>query len=115
MAETLRVILLEGHRLKLVNTGRAEKMELLYNYLATGAFTHRIRTMLDAFAAMQSGLEKEKRAMQKIWTRRESQLGRLTSTLVSVVGELQAIAQDALPQLTTVAEPPEPDESLDDF
>ncbi len=103
VAEMLRVILLEGYRLKLVNTGRSEKIELLYNYLSSTQFTQRVRTMLDSFEAMRSELESEKRAIQKIWVKRQTQIERVTGSMISVVGELQGIAQDALPQLDSIA------------
>jgi hypothetical protein len=48
MAETLRVILLEAHKLRQANTGRSEKAELLYDYLAGASFSHRLRTVLDS-------------------------------------------------------------------
>jgi hypothetical protein len=99
LAETLRVILLEANRLKQLNSGRAEKMESLYNYLASPRFAQRVGTMMDSFTSMKADLEAEKRAMQKIWSKREAQLSRVTLSMSSVVGELQAIAQDSLPQL----------------
>jgi hypothetical protein len=102
VAETLRVILMEAHKLKLVNTGRNEKMELLYNYLASGQFAQKIRTMLESFDAMRNDLEAEKRAMQKIWAKRQAQIDRVTNSMVTVVGELQAIAHDSLPQLDAI-------------
>lgn len=104
VAETLRVILLEGQRLKLVNTGRNEKMEQLYNYLSSAQFAQRMRTMLDGFEAMRSDLEAEKRAMQKIWAKRQMQIERVTGSMTNVVGELQGIAQDQLPQLESILE-----------
>lgn len=102
VAETLRVILLEAHKLKLVNTGRNEKMELLYNYLASGQFAQKIRTMLESFDSMRNDLEAEKRAMQKMWAKRQAQIDRVTNSMVTVVGELQAIAHDSLPQLEAI-------------
>ena len=102
LAETLRVILLESHKLKLVNTGRAEKMELLYNYLASPQFAQRVRTVLESFAQMKGDLDAEKRAMQRIWAKREVQIERVTASMTGVVGELQAIAHDALPQLDVI-------------
>ena len=102
VAETLRVILLEAHRLKLVNTGRNEKMESLYNYLSSPQFSQRVRTMLESFEAMRSDLEAEKRAMQKIWAKRQTQIERVTGSMVSVVGELQGIAHEALPELDAI-------------
>ena len=104
VAETLRVILLEARRLKLVNTGRNEKMEQLYNYLSSAQFAQRVRTMLEGFESMRSDLESEKRAVQRIWAKRQTQIERVTVSMVSVVGELQAIAQDQLPQLDSVME-----------
>lgn len=104
LGETLRVILLESQRLKQVNTGRNEKMEQLYNYLASPQFAQRIRSMLESFETMRADLDAEKRAMQRIWAKRQSQIERLTGSMTSVVGELQAIAQDQLTQLDDVLE-----------
>ena len=104
VAETLRVILLEAQRLKLVNTGRNEKMEQLYNYLSSAQFAQRVRTMLEGFDSMRSDLESEKRAMQRIWAKRQTQIERVTGSMVNVVGELQAIAQEQLPQLDSMME-----------
>lgn len=102
IAETLRVILLEAQRLKLVNTGRTEKMEQLYNYLSSAQFAQRVRAMLEGFESMRSDLESEKRAMQRIWAKRQAQIERVTGSMTTVVGELQAIAQDQLPQLDSM-------------
>jgi hypothetical protein len=102
VAEALRVTLLELQRLRLVNTGRNEKTEQLYNYLSGVHFAQRVRTMLESFEAMRSDLEAEKRAMQKIWAKRYSQIERVTGSMVNVVGELQAIAQDQLPELEAI-------------
>ncbi len=99
VAETLRVILLEAQRLKLVNTGRNEKMEQLYIYLSSAQFAQKVRTMLEGFESMRRDLESEKRAIQKIWAKRQTQIERVTGSMVGVVGELEAIAQDQLPQL----------------
>jgi len=102
VAETLRVTLIEMHNLRLVNTGRNEKMEQLYNYLASTQFAQKVRTMLEGFESMRSDLESEKRAMQKIWIKRQAQIERVTGSMVNVVGELQAIAHEQLPQLDSM-------------
>lgn len=99
VAEMLRVVLLEANKLKLVNTGRNEKMELLYNYLSSTQFSQKVRTMLETFESMRSELEAEKRAIQKIWSKRQTQIERVTINMTTVVGDLQGIAHEALPQL----------------
>jgi hypothetical protein len=98
----LRVVLLEANKLKIVNTGRNEKMELLYNYLSSTQFSQKVRTMLEAFEAMRSDLEAEKRSMQRIWAKRQTQIERVTISMTTVVGELQGIAHEALPQLDNI-------------
>lgn len=102
VAEMLRVVLIEANKLKMVNTGRNEKMELLYNYLSSTQFSQKVRMMLEAFEAMRTDLEAEKRAMQKIWSKRQTQIERVTFSMTSVVGELQGIAHEALPQLENI-------------
>jgi hypothetical protein len=102
VAEMLRVALLENNKLKLVNTGRNEKMELLYNYLSSTQFSQKVRTMLEAFESMRNDLEAEKRAMQRIWSKRQTQIERVTMSMTTVVGELQGIAHEALPQLDNI-------------
>ena len=102
VAEALRVTLLELHHLKVVNTGRSEKIEQLYNYLSSAAFSQRVRMMLESFEVMRADLESEKRAMQKIWAKRQMQIERVTGSMVTVVGELEAIAHDQLPQLHNI-------------
>ena len=47
---------------------------------------------------MRGDPEHEKRAMQRIWAKRQMQIERVTGSMVTVVGELQAIAQKRLPQ-----------------
>lgn len=103
MAETLRVILLEAHKLRAANSGQAEKVEQLYHYLSSAAFSQHVRTMLtDSFASMQCDLCSEKRAMTKIWAKRQAQIDRVTRSMLTVVGELQAISQNSLPELDAI-------------
>ena len=102
VAEALRTLLLETHRVELINTGREEKMALLYTYLNSENFSRKIRTVVDSFVAMKSQLDSEKRAIHKQWAAREVQINRVTETMASFVGELQAIAQNALPLLNNI-------------
>lgn len=108
VAEALRTLLLETHRVALINTGKEEKMELLYTYMTSENFSRKIRTVVDSFVSMKIQLDTEKRAIQKQWATREMQINRVTETMNSFVGELQGIAQDGLPQLNNInqLEPP---------
>lgn len=71
---------------------KEEKKDILYNYLTSQTFAGKIETIVENFVNMKSSLEKEKIAMTRIWTVRESQLTRLTETTVKMYGEIQGIA-----------------------
>jgi hypothetical protein len=52
-------------------TGKDEKMEVLYNYLTSEQFKAKIENIVEAFSTMKDDLDREKRAMEKIWASRE--------------------------------------------
>jgi len=111
LAEALRNTLLEMNKLKLANTGRSEKMELLYNYICSPQFAQRVRSVVDGFSSMRKDLEAERAAMARIWKKREAQLTRMTGGMLGVVGDLQGIGQESLPQLEAIAVLGGPDDS----
>jgi len=57
---------------------------------------------------MREELDAERRAMMRIWKKRETQLSRLTGGMLAIVGDLQGIGQEALPQLDVIAALPTP-------
>ena len=107
LAECLRAALHELARQRQANHGRSEKMELLYNYVCSPQFAQRLKSIYDGFVTMREELEAEKAAMARIWRKREAQLTRMQDGLLSVVGDLQGIGEDALPALDTVAALPQ--------
>ena len=101
-AETLRFGLVECHKLRLAGSGKSEKMELLYNYLCSAQFAQRMRAVVEALECMSTDLDAEKRAMQRLWAKREMQIERASSSMLTVCGELQGIAQESLPELDEI-------------
>jgi len=104
IAEILRVFLMQTHQLKAANRGRTEKVELLYDYLCSSGFAQRVRAVVETFSAMRTDLQKEKSALQRAWAKREKQMERVTLNMYNVVGEIQAIAQEAVPELEGIEE-----------
>jgi hypothetical protein len=103
LAGILRAHLLELHKARQANLGRAENAERIYNYICSPQFMQRFKASREAIAAMQADLDAEKAAMARLWKKRESQLERMDGGLLAVVGDLQGIGQDGLPQLDTIA------------
>ena len=110
VAEALRMTLIEKQKQKLVEHGKSEKMEAVYDYLCSPQFAQKIRGVVDAYQAMKTDLEKEKAAMQRLWKKREAQLDRITANMMGMSGELQGIAEDALPALDNIGQLPELDD-----
>lgn len=103
LAEALRTTLLELHKLRQANTGRNEKMELLYDFIHSPRFAQRVQLVYETFDAMRAELDAEQKAIMKIWKKREAQIARVTTGLIGVVGELQGLADDGLPSLQRIA------------
>ncbi len=102
IAQTLRLMLIEAHNVKLANTGRSEKVEALYDYFCSPQFAQRVRAVVETFSSMKRDLDREKSAMMTLWKKREAQLERVTGNMSAMVGELQAIASESLPQLEAI-------------
>lgn len=107
VAEALRSTLIEVHKQRQANIGKNEKMELLYDYICSPQFAHKLKALVDGFVALQNNLASEKRAMTRLWSKREKQISNLMSGTVMIVGDLQGIGEDALPQLESIAALPD--------
>jgi hypothetical protein len=75
-----------------------EKMESLHRYLTGTEFRQRVQVMIEAFITMKKDLDKEKRAMTKLWGKREKQIERVIDSIATMRGELEGIGV-LLPQL----------------
>lgn len=99
LAVALREQLLQVAFARNAATGMGEKMEALYKYLSGDAFRHRVETIVEAFAAMKSELDRERRAMERIWKEREKQLERVLAATAGMYGELRGTIGQALPSI----------------
>jgi hypothetical protein len=110
LAHALRTQVIQLCAARAAASGKGEKMEILYQYLTGTQFRQRVEAMVEDYQAMQSALEQEKRAFQKIWATREKQIGRIMRNTVGIYGDvqgivgltLQSIPSLELPQLTDV-------------
>ena len=117
IAEIFRIRLIEISKLRIANTGRDEKVELLYNYLCSPQFAQRIRSVVDTFTSMKRTLDQEKNAMARLWKQREAQIERVASNMTGMCGELQAISHGSFHQLEEIEQlslPPGDDENVNE-
>jgi len=115
LVAALRAGLIEVACAKRSLEGRQGKMEILYNYLSGAEFRHRVQGIVEAFVTLREDLESEKRAMQRIWAKREKQLDRAVTNTAGFYGDLSGIIGASLPQIEQLELPAithdSPDES----
>jgi hypothetical protein len=99
LATALRVHLMEVAFARLSAVGKNEKMEALYQYLSGPEFRQKVQAIVEAFTVMQAQLDKEKRAMNKIWKEREKQIQRIMSSTTGMYGDMRGIMGASLPEV----------------
>ncbi len=92
----IRAHVLEMHQTKNSLVGREEKKDFLYQYISSPQFRNRIENIVMGFKSLKEELEAEKRAMQRIWSRREKEIERVVLSTTGVYGDLQGIVGASL-------------------
>ncbi len=82
--------------------GKGEKMELIYRYLSGPEFRHRVEAIVEAFVAMKTDLDSEKRAMERTWAKREKQIQRVIHNTSGMYGDLQGLIGASLAPIVSL-------------
>lgn len=99
LSRALRFGLTQVAREKQMQSGRRDKAEIMYDYLIGIEFKGRIEAIVEGYWGMKEDLESERRAMEKIWAKREKQINQITFNLAGMHGEMEALAGDSLPNV----------------
>lgn len=99
LAAALREQLIQVAFAHAASEGKSEKMELLYRYLAGDQFRQKVQGIVEAFTVLQEQLNRERRAMEKLWKEREKQIERVIGNTVGMYGEMSGILGGSLPEI----------------
>jgi len=99
LAVALRHTLIETAMARQASEGQQTKTELVYQYLTGPRFRQRVQAIVEAFVSMKEDLDKEKRAIQKQWAKREEQIERVISATGGMYGDLQGIAGKSIQEI----------------
>lgn len=102
VAVALRQTLIEVSNSRLVQQGQQSKMEQVYQYLTGTKFRQRVEAVVEKFNDMREDLDKERRFMVRQWAKRETQIVSVIESTVGMVGDLQAIAGKAMPEIPSL-------------
>jgi hypothetical protein len=99
LAIALRQSLIEVATARQAQEGQETKMELVYQYLTGPKFRHRVEAIVEKFSDMQADLDRERKAMTRLWAKREAQIHGVIESTVGMYGDLQGIAGKALQEI----------------
>jgi len=102
VAVALRQTLIEVSNSRLVQQGQQSKMEQVYHYLTGTKFRQRVEAVVEKFNDMREDLDKERKFMVRQWAKRETQIVSVIESTVGMVGDLQAIAGKAMPEIPSL-------------
>jgi hypothetical protein len=102
LAIALRQTLIDVAGSRLTQQGQQTKMALIYGYLTGPQFRHRIDAIVEKFSDMREDLERERKALTKLWARREEQLRCVLDSTAGLHGDLQGIAGRAMPEIASL-------------
>lgn len=99
IAILLRNQLIEIAKIKSIHQNQEYKAKMIYEYLSSTKFRHKLETAIDVYNQMMEDLRKEKQTIQKLWAKREQQIEIAMKNISTLYGELQAIAGTSLAEI----------------
>lgn len=90
---------MEVASLRQARDGQRTKMELMYQYLTGPSFRLRIEAIAEKFTDMQADLDRERKAITRLWAKREQQLNAVITSSAGLYGDLQGIAGNTMPEI----------------
>lgn len=105
LATVLRHFLIEIATTKRAAAGKHSKLADLHDYLISANFRSRIEAVVETFIVMKKELERERRAYEGIWRRRERQIDKIVSNISCMAGDMDGIIDSNVLQIKSLALP----------
>ena len=102
VASQARFALTKENQLKNSLVGKQEKKEIVWQYLQSNQFRQRVEAIIEAFDALKSDLDKEKRMYMNLWAKREKQIEQVINNTVGMYGDMQGLMGASLPQIASL-------------
>lgn len=99
LASAIRIGMLDVGGARRALEGQHDKMEQVYNYLVSPQFRNRAAAIVEPLIAMQEELQVEKRSFERVWAKREKQIGQAMQGVMGMYGDFQGIIGASLPEI----------------
>ena len=113
LATVLRQAIIKESTAIITKENKGDKMGMLYDYLTSNEFQLAMEALGEGFTQMKVDLEYEKRAMQKIWGKREKQIDKVFLNTNHMYGSIKGIAGNSLKNVELLKLPSDTEEEGD--
>ncbi len=103
LAMALRQQLIQVSFARTASEGKADKMEMVYQYLSGDGFRQKVEAIVEAFVGMQEQLDREKRAYSRIWKEREKQIERIIDNTAGMYGDIRGLIGASIPEIRALS------------
>ena len=102
LASALREMLINVSYARNSAEGKNEKMDLMYHYFSGDEFRQKVEGIVEAFTAMQDQLNRERRAMERLWKEREKQIQRIITNTTGMYGDVRGIVGSTVQEISAL-------------
>jgi hypothetical protein len=92
LAHALRAGIIKVSEAYRSQEGKADKMQMLYDYLTGNEFRGQMEAIVEGFMSLKQGITKERVQMEKIWKEREKQIEKVLLSTSGMYGSVKGIA-----------------------
>lgn len=103
----LRDMLIRTHTIRQSQENKGEKMEMLYHYLTGNEFVQHVQRIVENYDLMQQQISDERKAMERLWKKREKQIMVVQQNLAGMFGAIEGFTGKALEDSGILALPEE--------
>ena len=96
LCHVLRNYLIELDQARTSHENKGDKMSMLYEFLQSNEFRLQVEAIVDGFTQMKIDLDKEKRAMQGHWKKREKQIEKVLLNTGNMYQSVRGIAGSSI-------------------
>ena len=96
LCHVFRNFLIQMSKAVVAQKNKGDKMDMLYDYLTSNEFQSQFGAVVESYKQMGEDLEAEKQAMQRLWKKREKQIGKALDGLAGMYGAIEGIAGNAI-------------------
>lgn len=96
LSVVLRELIVREYQARQTQHNREDKMHLLYDYLTGNEFGLRVQAIVEGFSGLQADIDKERRAMERLWKSREKQIDKVLNNTIDMYGSIKGIGGQAV-------------------